>query len=167
MAKRASPLDHTYNPISAKLEDFNNPHPKQGEDEKLTVSSTQPVGAEIIRDEEEKLLIKENVKTFDKELSLISEAKRTELKFVCSLSEREQLHDFAYKITGRRNTLSNVMRSFLVLLQYAEQEIEGLSESIHAIKAPPRSDRLQSALYEKKIASVLWQAIKRTKSTGR
>lgn len=165
MAKRTSRLAASYNPIKSKLEDFNNVQQEQG-DNKKKVDTSAPTRAAIIQEEEEKLLVKENIQIFDKELSLMSEEKSAEVKFRCSNSEKDDLHDLAKKITGRRNTLSNVLRSFLILLQFAEQEIEVLSESIHSIKVPASNDRMQLALYEKKIASVLWRAIKKAKSSG-
>ncbi len=176
MAKKAPLLGKNYNPIGSRLKKFSN-QTQSGKESKISkleagkedvkeksrlsipeLKRTEQVP--IIKPEEEALLEKDT-KVFLGDLPIEEEGKRTELKFRCTASERDRWHEFSEKVTGRRNKLSNVMRSLLLLLEHSEGQIEALGTSLKDVKPPPKGDALKTVLYEKKIASVLWEAIRR------
>ncbi|NER26429.1 MAG: hypothetical protein F6J89_02080 [Symploca sp. SIO1C4] len=173
MAKKASILGKNYNPIASRLKDFNNlPQPNGTEQEEVEVSikttssfhNTPPkIKAEIISPEEDALLNKESTIKIDENIKLLNQEskKRCEIKFMCSPSERDRWHEYSYKITGKRNSLSNVIRSLLLILEHSEAQLERVSETIREVQTPPRGDSLKTILYEKKIASVIWEAVRR------
>ncbi len=166
MAKKASALSKDYNPIGSRLKQFNNdtasPPEKPTSSKEQSKTSEPKTSPSIIKPEEERLLeVKEEV-FIDEHFPLEEGGKRTELKFRCSDSERERWHEFSQKVTGKRNRLSNVMRSLLLLLEHSEEQLEKLNHHLKNVKSPPKGDRMKTLLYEKKIASVLWEAIRRS-----
>ncbi|MBD1848356.1 hypothetical protein H6F89_34410 [Cyanobacteria bacterium FACHB-63] len=91
-----------------------------------------------------------------------SEAMLCEMRCRCTKSERRKWHDFAYRLTGEPNTLSHILRALLVLLEHAEGDFEKMSALVQALEKPSKNDSLQVALYEQKLAQILWETMRRS-----
>lgn len=187
MAKKAPILDKNYNPIASRLKEFKNPLKEEDNKDsseeskkqktntkkrnsekkpssKVTNKATQRRKGEFIDQEEEALLKKEKTIFIDDNFKLGTQEskKRCEIKFMCSGDERDRWHQYSHKITGKRNCLSNVIRSLLLILEDSEEQLEKVSEAIKEIQTPPRGDALKTILFEKKIANVIWEAVRRS-----
>jgi hypothetical protein len=151
MAKR-SILDDDYNPVGARLKSVVTP-PDDSPAAPSSVSpqhqpeplpSLQPEPAPLFRD----------LRRAEREL------KDAYLRFRCSESERKKWHDLSREITGEHNQLSHVLRACLLLLENSYEQLKKVSPEMQRIKRPPVQDGLGLALYEHRIAQLLFDAVK-------
>jgi hypothetical protein len=153
MAKRASILDVDYNPVGARLRTIVEPANDGLEDVSPAAERTpyavpspfaQPQQTSLMRDERRPT----------------REIKDAYLRFRCSESERKKWHDISREITGEHNQLSHVLRSCLLLLENSYEQMKKVSPEMQRIKRPAVQDALGLALYEHRIAQLLFDAIK-------
>lgn len=81
-------------------------------------------------------------------------------RFRCSESERKKWLDIAREMTGEHNQLSHVLRACLLLLENSYDQLKKVSPEMQRIKRPPVQDALGLALYEHRIAQLLFDAVK-------
>jgi hypothetical protein len=82
------------------------------------------------------------------------------LRFRCSESERKKWHDISREITGEHNQLSHVLRACLLILENSYEQLKKVSPEMQRIKRPPVTDGLALALYEHRIAQLLFDAMR-------
>lgn len=152
MAKRASILDADYNPVGARLKtaveagnDDPSPEPDaDGPPADANSAPTQHALPSLVRDDRK----------------AARELKEAYLRFRCSESERKKWHDIAREITGEHSQLSHVLRAALLLLENSYEQLKKVSPEMQRIKRPPVQDALGLALYEHRIAQLLFDAVK-------
>ncbi len=167
MAKRAPILPDNYNPVGERLRRVVEAAPERpaNGDEKVieinrpavvTTSAGVPEGVPQQTIVEEKEIIPE-IPT-DKELKVAS------VKFRCTPSERKKWHEITHEMTGEHNQLSHLIRATLILVESSYDQLKKVSPEMQRLKNPPKTDPLAIALYEQRLAQLLFDAIK---SAGR
>lgn len=159
MAKRSTILDDDYNPVGARLKnvvapltqpeaaDEATPAEVRGDDrarQQDFLPSPKPEPSPLFRDPRR----------------IEREIKDAYLRFRCSESERKKWHDLSREITGEHNQLSHVLRACLLLLENSYEQLKKVSPEMQRIKRPPVQDGLGLALYEHRIAQLLFDAVK-------
>jgi hypothetical protein len=154
MAKRSTILDVDYNPVGARLRSAVSPlAPTDPE-------SVPPVGSQANQQELLPSPPPEPTPLFRDPRRTEREIKDAYLRFRCSESERKKWHDIAREITGEHNQLSHVLRACLLLLENSYEQLKKVSPEMQRIKRPPVQDALGLALYEHRIAQLLFDAVK-------
>lgn len=164
MAKRAPILPDNYNPVGERLKRVVDPTPEPANrDEKLiehyrlAIETAPVVAPELVQQQvtvEEKEIIPE-IPT-DKEL------KDASVKFRCTPSERKKWHEITHEMTGEHNQLSHLIRATLILVENSYEQLKRVSPEMQRLKNPPKTDPLAIALYEQRLAQLLFDAIKAT-----
>jgi hypothetical protein len=149
MAKRAAILDVDYNPVGARL---------RSAVEGVNEDSATTASASPTLDQTPTQLVHPSLGRDDQKPA--RELKEAYLRFRCSESERKKWHDIAREITGEHNQLSHVLRAALLLLENSYDQLKKVSPEMQRIKRPPVSDALGLALYEHRIAQLLFDAVK-------
>lgn len=155
MAKRSTILDVDYNPVGARLRSA--VEPVSTAEQEATPQSAVP------RKHQQEIVPSPPPEP----LSLVRDQRRVEyeikdtcLRFRCSESERKKWHDIAREMTGEHNQLSHVLRACLLLLENSYEQLKKVSPEMQRIKRPPVQDALGLALYEHRIAQLLFDAVK-------
>jgi hypothetical protein len=165
MAKRASVLDADYNPVGSRLQRVLQPETNQA------IKPTQEDDADVNLDSPECASVYPSFKPIAQKKSLenktdVSAADREmmscQIRLRCTDLERRKWQEFSYRLTGETNTFSHILRALLILLEQAEGEFGKVSELARALTKPPKSNSLQVALYEQKLAQVFWETIRRS-----
>ncbi|MBW4422799.1 MAG: hypothetical protein KME13_27080 [Myxacorys californica WJT36-NPBG1] len=86
----------------------------------------------------------------------------SEIRVRCTNSERKKWQDFAYRLSGEPNTFSYILRALLILLEHAEGDFGKMSPLVRALEKPPKNAPLQVALFEQKLAQILWESMRRS-----
>jgi len=76
--------------------------------------------------------------------------------------EHRHWTETSYRITGKQNQFSALVRSLLILLENSLDEVEKRRPELHAMRMPPKTDRLGNTMYEYRIAEILYEAIEAT-----
>lgn len=159
MAKRSTILDDDYNPVGARLKSVI-ASPPEGE----PAAATHLEAARgLDRGRQEDLLpspTPEPAPLFRDPRRVEREIKDAYLRFRCSESERKKWHDLSREITGEHNQLSHVLRACLLLLENSYEQLKKVSPEMQRIKRPPVQDGLGLALYEHRIAQLLFDAVR-------
>ncbi|BAS60249.1 hypothetical protein NIES2135_65060 (plasmid) [Leptolyngbya boryana NIES-2135] len=165
MGKRATVLDVNYNPVGSRLQRVISP--LSDLDQSLTV----PQDSEPL-DQSKPTELDEGAGNSQSSLTAMArsqpkagerrEIMSSEIRVRCTNSERKKWQDFAYRLTGEPNTFSHIFRALLVLLEHAEEDFGRMSELVRLLTKPPKNDPLQVALFEHKIAQILWESMRRS-----
>jgi hypothetical protein len=155
MAKRSTILDVDYNPVGARLRSAVAPpippEPEVGISSVPTATRQQ----DLLHSPPA-----EPTPLFREPRPTEREIKDAYLRFRCSESERKKWHDIAREMTGEHNQLSHVLRACLLLLENSYEQLKKISPEMQRIKRPPVQDALGLALYEHRIAQLLFDAVK-------
>ncbi len=154
MAKR-SILDDDYNPVGARLKSVVTPPDDAAAAQFSSLQATNDRPPEPLPS-----LQPEPAPLFRDPRRTERELKDAYLRFRCSESERKKWHDLSREITGEHNQLSHVLRACLLLLENSYEQLKKVSPEMQRIKRPPVQDGLGLALYEHRIAQLLFDAVK-------
>lgn len=161
MAKRAPILPDNYNPVGDRLRRVLQPATLSQENERRIVSLTPPPAeSEHAPSPEVVLPEREQVP----EVPIDKELKTTSVRFRCSMSERRKWHSMTQEFSGDHNNLSHFIRATMLLLENADEQLRRLAPDIQRFRKPATTDTLGIALYEQRLAQLLYDAIK---SAGR
>lgn len=156
MAKRSTILDDDYNPVGARLKNAVAPLPELAEIPAHGSTSDEPA-----RVQQPQLPSPATPEPLFRDPRRIErEIKDAYLRFRCSESERKKWHDLSREITGEHNQLSHVLRACLLLLENSYEQLKRVSPEMQRIKRPPVQDGLGLALYEHRIAQLLFDAVR-------
>lgn len=166
MAKRAPILPENYNPVGERLKRFLQPPgiveppaspPKQNLiDLPRRVVETERPATEPPGLLPERELIPE-IPT-DRELKSVS------VRFRCTLGERKKWHEITRELSGDHSNLSHFIRSAMLLVENAYDQLQRLAPDIRRLQKPATTDALGITLYEQRLSQHLYDAIK---SAGR
>jgi hypothetical protein len=165
MAKRAPILPENYNPVGERLKRVVEPTPETPAniDEKV-IELTRPIVAAVAAAVPElsppQALVEE--KEIIPEIPTDKELKDASVKFRCTPSERKKWHEITQEITGEHNQLSHIIRATLILVENSYEQLKRVSPEMQRLKNPPKTDSLATALYEQRLAQLLFDAIKAT-----
>lgn len=157
MAKKASILNENYNPVGEKLK------------RALEIKSTNTSSSEIEEPANKKEPLTNSLDILESRVTEFYKpkkkeevkAKTYELRCRCSKSERDKWNKFAMNFTGEPNHFSHLFRSMLLLLEHAEVDLETLSRKVKEIEKPSKGDLLGVSFYEQKLASYIFEALRR------
>ena len=157
MAKRAPILPDNYNPVGDRLRRVLQPAASTLEqDGKVTNLPQQVVEAEGASSPDVALREREQVP----EVPIDKELKTTSVRFRCSLSERRKWHTMTQEFSGDHNNLSHFIRATMLLVENADEQLRRLAPDIQRCRKPATTDTLGIALYEQRLAQLLYDAIK-------
>jgi hypothetical protein len=167
MAKRAPILPDNYNPVGERLRRVVEAVPERpaNSDEKVieiapqTVTLTSVAVPEV---EPQQVTVEE--REIIPEIPTDKELKDASVKFRCTPSERKKWHEITHEMTGEHNQLSHLIRATLMLVENSYEQLKRVAPEMQRLKNPPKTDPLAIALYEQRIAQLLFDAIK---SAGR
>lgn len=154
MAKRSTILDVDYNPVGARLRSAVSPVTSDDGEAVPPVSSPANQQELLPSPPSEPTPLYRDPRRTEREI------KDAYLRFRCSESERKKWHDIAREMTGEHNQLSHVLRACLLLLENSYEQLKKVSPEMQRIKRPPVQDALGLALYEHRIAQLLFDAVK-------
>jgi hypothetical protein len=156
MAKRAPILGEDYDPVGARLKKVTESE-ETGVDDQLQVEKIHEP-----KEDERQTVEREEKKTDYFPESTLREAMTSALRCRCTKTERKRWHQFSQNLTGEMNRFSHIFRAILLLLEHGEEEFQKLAPHIQRIEEPSKNDPLAMALYEQKVAEVLWEGIRRS-----
>ncbi len=161
MAKRPIlPVD--YNPIGDRLKRAT--APVAVEEETVGPVEEQGRGLQVISSvpKQQKQNFAETLREADPvpELPTGREPKESSFRFRCTQSERKKWHDIARELTGEHSRLSHIARAAFLLVENAYDELKKAAPEIQRVRYPAKTDNLAQALYEQRLAQVLYDAIK-------
>jgi hypothetical protein len=157
MAKRAPILPDNYNPVGDRLRRVLQPAATPLEPNSNIVN--HPLHA--VEQEEASspdLALREREQVPD--VPVDKELKTTSVRFRCSMSERRKWHTMTQEYSGDHNNLSHFIRATMLLLENADEQLRRLTPDIQRFRKPATTDTLGIALYEQRLAQLLYDAIK-------
>ena len=162
MAKRAPILPENYNPVGERLKRFlpppaivapPDPQPEYNLIEMARPTAEPSVSLNALPERE----VIPEIPT-DRELKTVS------VRFRCTLSERRKWHEITRELSGDHNNLSHFIRSAMLLVENAFEQLQRLAPDIQRFRKPATTDPLGITLYEQRLSQHLYDAIK---SAGR
>lgn len=145
MAKKVPLLGPDYNPVGSRLQRITSDEDEQesgrkgkGESSGISTSRTRAFNSLMEK-----------------------EAMTAELRCRCTRSERRKWHEFAQRMTGEPNRLSSFLRAMLLLLEHADPQLQQLRPILEQLVNPPKSDSMAMILYERRLAELVWEALRR------
>lgn len=176
MAKKAPILSKNYNPVGEKLRRVLETAAETS-DAPLQPKAKEP--AQVVEKEPSHEVVPESVNEAPAADNIVELPKQSagaksphkstssknamtsELRCRCTKSERKKWHDFAMRVTGAPNQFSHVFRAMLLLLEHAEKELEKQNHKLEVLENPSKQDPLAVTFYEQKLASFVWEALRR------
>lgn len=157
MGKRAPILPDNYNPVGDRLKRVLQPDATPPEPE--TKVGDQNI-VQLVTGDQDSAEGHLREREFVPEIPVDKELKTASVRFRCSLSERKKWHTMTQEFSGDHNNLSHFIRAAMLLVENADEQLRRLAPDIQRFRKPPTTDTLGIALYEQRLAQLLFDAIR-------